>query len=274
MADKFAELRRRLEEIRAIRQRLQDTSPTQQEPIREAAAPSASAATAPSSTVSRIEELQRRLQEAIERRRQRVAQRTTQRQATTPPSFLVAPPLGVPASTQQPAVQPALQEPTAPTLLDYAAQYGPAIYKSNMDFFGAPREGGRIHKGLDIHLPEGTPIGAIKEGIVHHYGFDKDLGYYVRIKHPDGTFTTYGHLKGFPEGWIQNNTPVKIGTPVQRGTLIGYVGTTGNAQGLDPHVHFIVRRAGKDGFPSEYLNPINVFAELSPQALMAKVSQR
>jgi murein DD-endopeptidase MepM/ murein hydrolase activator NlpD len=271
MADRFSELRKRLEEIRAIRQRLQSTPLTQQEPLREASAPSTPVATA-QSTVSRIEELQRRLREAIERRRQRTTQRSTA--ITTQPTFLVAPPLGVSASLQQQATQPASQEPTAPTLLDYAAQYGPAIYKSNMDFFNAPREGGRLHKGLDVHLPDGAPIGAIKEGVIHHYGFDKDLGYYVRIKHPDGTFTTYGHLKSFPEGWVQNNVPVKIGAPVRRGALIGYVGTTGNAQGLDPHVHFIVRRAGKNGEPSEYLDPSSVFAELSPQTLMAMVTQR
>jgi len=269
MAERFSGLYKRLEEIRAIRQRLQSTPLTQQEPLREASAPSTSVTT--QSAVSRIEELQRRLQEAIERRRQRATQRSTT--TTAQPTFLVAPPLGVSASLQQ-ATQPASQEPTAPTLIDYAAQYGPAIYKSNMDFFNAPREGGRLHKGLDIHLPDGAPIGAIKEGIIHHYGFDKDLGYYVRIKHPDGTFTTYGHLKSFPEGWIQNNVPVKIGATVQRGTLIGYVGTTGNAQGLDPHVHFIVRRAGKNGEPSEYLDPSSVFTELSPQTLMTMVTQR
>jgi murein DD-endopeptidase MepM/ murein hydrolase activator NlpD len=89
---------------------------------------------------------------------------------------------------------------------------------------------GRIHEGVDISAPRGTPIVASKEGVVVVAGRKEDYGGYgniVEIKHDDDFSTRYAHL---------SETVVKEGDIVKAGQVIGYVGCTGRCTG--PHCHF------------------------------------
>lgn len=104
--------------------------------------------------------------------------------------------------------------------------------------FGAPRRGGRIHKGIDIYAPINTGVRASKSGIAKT-GFVKNgMGKYVIIRHSNGAAALYGHL---------SRVIVKNNQRVQQGNLIGYVGKTGNAKykGIKPHLHFEIRQEGR-----------------------------
>jgi len=98
------------------------------------------------------------------------------------------------------------------------------------------------HKGLDIAVPQGTPIQAVKDGKVVHAGDGGGYGNLVVIQHNDGTFTKYAH---------QSQINVKVGQEVSAGDVIGKVGSTGDSTG--PHLHFEVRRGSPNG---EVLDPV------------------
>jgi murein DD-endopeptidase MepM/ murein hydrolase activator NlpD len=95
----------------------------------------------------------------------------------------------------------------------------------------------RMHDGLDIPKPYGTPVYPARSGRVTEAGWNEGYGQIVIIKHNNGETTRYGHM---------SKTTVKVGDLVQRGkTMIGRVGSTGISTG--PHLHFEVR--DKNGKP-------------------------
>ncbi len=100
------------------------------------------------------------------------------------------------------------------------------------DTYGASRSGGRAHKGLDIHAPEGTPVVAAAAGVI--VALDSSalggLGLYQRDL-DQRTIYFYGHLQRYHSG-------VKAGDLVRQGDVVAYVGQTGNAG--TPHLHFSV----------------------------------
>jgi murein DD-endopeptidase MepM/ murein hydrolase activator NlpD len=87
----------------------------------------------------------------------------------------------------------------------------------------------RAHRGIDYAADAGTPIMATSDGVVTHRGPKGELGNAVEIRHRNGFVTRYGHMSGFRRG-------VNVGTRVQQGDIIGYVGMTGLATG--PHLHY------------------------------------
>lgn len=93
---------------------------------------------------------------------------------------------------------------------------------------------GRMHAGIDIAAPIGTPIVAAAGGIVTYAGWD-DSGYgnLVEIQHPDGSITLYAH---------NNRILVREGQEVEAGQQISEMGSTGNSTG--PHLHFEIHRHG------------------------------
>lgn len=110
--------------------------------------------------------------------------------------------------------------------------------------------GQSFHEGVDYRAPCGTPIVAARGGEVTRIGYQHDgYGYWVEIRHPNGTITRYGHLIAPPPNSIRE------GTVVLGGELIGQVGNTGRSTGC--HLHFEVRRAdnGDDGQGTP-LNPL------------------
>jgi murein DD-endopeptidase MepM/ murein hydrolase activator NlpD len=98
----------------------------------------------------------------------------------------------------------------------------------------------RMHEGLDIPKPYGTPVYPAKSGVVSMAGWHEGYGLLIEIHHSRGEATRYGHL---------SKIYVKLGDKVQRGvTLIGRVGSTGISTG--PHLHFEVRKNGKPVNPA------------------------
>jgi Peptidase family M23 len=95
---------------------------------------------------------------------------------------------------------------------------------------------GRMHRGIDIAGPVGTPIVAAAAGKVISAGWNYDgFGNRVEILHPDGTVTLYAHT---------NKVLTKVGKHVHQGELIAEMGSTGNSTG--PHLHFQVHPKGKE----------------------------
>lgn len=99
----------------------------------------------------------------------------------------------------------------------------------------------RPHFGVDFAAPVGTPVRAVTGGTVSHAGRLGQLGQCVRLGHPGALTSTYGHLARIAAG-------LRVGGVVERGQVIGYVGSTGLATG--PHLHFALDRDG------EYVDPL------------------
>lgn len=102
---------------------------------------------------------------------------------------------------------------------------------------------GRDHKGVDIGVPQGTSIIAVKGGTVIEEGYRADYGYYVTIDHGNGVKTKYAHNK--------SNT-VEVGQTVSAGQVIALSGNTGRSTG--PHLHFEVIINGNRVNPAYYIN--------------------
>ncbi len=104
----------------------------------------------------------------------------------------------------------------------------------------APRthtgHGSSAHAGLDIRVPAGTPIRAVKPGCVAQAGWAGGYGKAVTLDHGDGSFTRYAH---------QSRILTSTGRCVAAGTVIGRVGSTGNSSG--PHLHFEARTGSNAG---------------------------
>ncbi|MEZ0293270.1 MAG: murein hydrolase activator EnvC [Solirubrobacteraceae bacterium] len=101
---------------------------------------------------------------------------------------------------------------------------------------------GRLHAGIDIAVPEGTPIRAADGGTVAIAGWTGGYGNYTCVNHGGGVSTCYGH---------QSRIAVSVGQSVSQGQVIGYSGNTGNSTG--PHLHFEVRIGGNPVDPMGYL---------------------
>ncbi len=112
------------------------------------------------------------------------------------------------------------------------------------DPFGIRRgyNGGPVssfHQGIDIAADEGTPIVAGNSGRVAYVAFGPTHGNCVIIDHGDGVFSGYSHMSRFN---------VQVGQMVNKGDVIGWVGSTGMATG--PHVHFEIDVRGVPVDPS------------------------
>jgi murein DD-endopeptidase MepM/ murein hydrolase activator NlpD len=100
---------------------------------------------------------------------------------------------------------------------------------------------GRFHDGLDIGAAWGSPVFAAADGIVSGAGWSGGYGQQVRLAHSGGVMTSYSHL---------SRIVAAPGTRVQRGQLIGLVGSSGLSTG--PHLHFEVRRFGQPVDPATF----------------------
>ena len=102
---------------------------------------------------------------------------------------------------------------------------------------------GVFHRGVDISAPRGSPVRATADGFVSMTGWDAGLGKTIKIFHGNNGFaTTYGHLQEYL---------VRPGQAVQRGELIGLVGSTGRTTGA--HLHYEVKSKGLTINPYRYL---------------------
>jgi murein DD-endopeptidase MepM/ murein hydrolase activator NlpD len=111
---------------------------------------------------------------------------------------------------------------------------------------------GRMHKGIDIAAPIGTPIVAAASGTVITAGWNSGgYGYLVEIQHPDGSITLYAH---------NNRLLVRKGKSVMQGQPIAEMGSTGYSTG--PHCHFEIHLPGKGAVNPIAFLPSNKISQL------------
>jgi len=103
--------------------------------------------------------------------------------------------------------------------------------KQIADTWGAPRGTGRRHEGQDIFAPKGTPVLSATNGYVYRIGENNLGGQTVSVISKGGRVYYYAHLNAYAPG-------LEVGDRVSTRTVLGFVGTTGNAQGTPPHLHF------------------------------------
>lgn len=99
------------------------------------------------------------------------------------------------------------------------------------DTWGFARSEGRTHEGSDIFAPRGTPVFSATEGYVTNTYFGHRGGNNVMVVGPGGLYYYYAHFERLAAG-------VERGMKVSPDTVLGYVGTSGNAEGTPPHLHF------------------------------------
>lgn len=138
--------------------------------------------------------------------------------------------------------------------LDLAIPVADVEKLSLVDSFSDGR-GTRKHEAIDIHAPRGTPVIAAGDGCVVKLFRSIPGGITLYQFDPEGNFAYYyAHLDRYADN-------VKEGTQLQRGDVIGYVGTTGNAPANTPHLHFAIFRLGPDKrwWAGSAVNPYVVF---------------
>lgn len=117
----------------------------------------------------------------------------------------------------------------------------------------APRGINRLHEGQDIFAPRGTPTYSATRGYIYNIGQNRVGGQTVSVIGAGGRVYYYAHLDSYAPG-------ISEGDYVTPETVLGYVGTTGNAQGTPPHLHFGVYT------PTGAINPLPLLTErLNPQ---------
>lgn len=137
-----------------------------------------------------------------------------------------------------PAIQPVDNEDLTRMASGYGYRIHP-IYKVR-----------KMHYGMDFTAPTGTPIYATGNGTIESLKKDRrGFGYHIIIDHGYGYKTLYAHMSKFA---------VKKGQKINRGEVIGYVGSTGTSTA--PHLHYEVHKNGQP------INPVNFyFNDLEPE---------
>jgi len=95
----------------------------------------------------------------------------------------------------------------------------------------APRGANRLHEGQDIFVPRGTPTYSATRGYIYNIGQNRLGGQTVSVIGSGGRVYYYAHFDTYAAG-------IAEGDYVTPQTVLGYVGTSGNAQGTPPHLHF------------------------------------
>ena len=115
------------------------------------------------------------------------------------------------------------------------------------DTFGAPRQAavGGSHLGNDVFADFGSPVVAVADGTVSHVGTLEISGNRLWLETDDGDAFFYAHLSAF--------SPTAVdGRRVKAGTVLGFVGNTGDAEPTPPHLHFEIH---PDGLEEDAVDP-------------------
>ena len=162
------------------------------------------------------------------------------------------------AAPQREAVPAALQPKTAPAgaiLIPVAGVSADEL----LDSFEQPRGAGRSHRAIDIRAPRGTPVLAAVSGTIRKLFTSRAGGLTIyQFDLAERRVYYYAHLDRYADG-------LREGQRVEQGTVIGYVGTTGNAPSDTPHLHFSV----EDLPPSKQWwkgSPVNPYPLLTMRA--------
>ena len=104
------------------------------------------------------------------------------------------------------------------------------------DTWHGARSEGRKHEGIDIFAKRGTAVTSSTEGVVLRVSTNRLGGQVVWVLGPGGQRHYYAHLDRYAD--------IADGQRVRAGTVLGYVGTSGNAAGTPPHLHYGIYEAG------------------------------
>jgi murein DD-endopeptidase MepM/ murein hydrolase activator NlpD len=156
--------------------------------------------------------------------------------AESPHSARVATPEPAPATVQQSTVKTAEPAGSLPSFR------WPARGRVIAGF--GPSPNGLQNDGINVAVPEGTPIKAADDGVVAYAGNElKGYGNLVLVKHANGFVTAYAHA---------SEILVKRGDTVKRGEVIAKSGQTGSV--TSPQLHFEIRKGSTPVDPAQYLN--------------------
>jgi len=154
----------------------------------------------------------------------------------------------------------AAQPPNGPDFVITVFPHETAMVRFS-DTWGAPRSGGRRHEGTDIMSPKWTRVVAINDGIVERLGWNDISGWNITISHVNGWTSHYFHLnndtpgtddgQAGPEGAFAPG--LEVGSFVEAGEIIAFVGDSGNAEGTGSHTHFELHVDGHKVDPYPYL---------------------
>jgi murein DD-endopeptidase MepM/ murein hydrolase activator NlpD len=165
------------------------------------------------------------------------------------------------ASPAKPPSAPPPKEPEATAAVHSPAQSAPTKETGSGEATGAlpkfrwpangrvisaygPTTNGQQNDGINIALPENTPVKAAEDGVVAYAGNElKGYGNLVLVRHPNGYVTAYAHAK---------ELLVKRGDQVKRGQPIARSGQTGNVNA--PQLHFEIRKGASPLDPMKFLN--------------------
>lgn len=129
------------------------------------------------------------------------------------------------------------------------------------DTWHAPRGTDRLHEGQDIFAAKGTPVLSATRGLVYNIGENNLGGQTVSVIGAGGRVYYYAHLDAYAPR-------LAVGDPVTTRTVLGYVGTTGNAQGTPPHLHFGIYTS------SGAINPLPLLSDRTAPRLTNTPSPR
>jgi murein DD-endopeptidase MepM/ murein hydrolase activator NlpD len=117
----------------------------------------------------------------------------------------------------------------------------------------------RPHRGVDFSASIGTPVRTVADGVITFAGWNGQYGQQVGIQHEDPYATSYSHLRGVAPG-------IRVGSRVEKGQVIGFVGRSGMATG--PHLHYMMFKDGN------YVNPFSAIGPLADEQLSGARQRR
>jgi murein DD-endopeptidase MepM/ murein hydrolase activator NlpD len=143
----------------------------------------------------------------------------------------------------------ATPEPTAPETAAKTAEPAGAIptfrwpvHGRVISSFGA-RVNGQPNDGINVAVPEGTPVKSAEDGVVAYAGNElKGFGNLVLVRHANGYVSAYAHA---------SEIAVKRGDTIKRGQVIAKAGQTGNV--TSPQLHFEIRKGSTPVDPTQFL---------------------
>ena len=127
--------------------------------------------------------------------------------------------------------------------------------------WGDPRPGGRRHMGTDIMAEKHSAVVAVADGFVVAMRESPRAGYYIRLAHRDGWQSWYMHLNNDTIGTDDGSggaaaaypPGLEVGVFVRAGSVVGYVGDSGNAERGSSHTHFELHDGKRAVNPYPYL---------------------
>jgi murein DD-endopeptidase MepM/ murein hydrolase activator NlpD len=158
---------------------------------------------------------------------------------TTPPTAHTVTPTADPTAEAAPSAPPAAQA----EVTGAAPSFRWPVRGRISEGFG-PKPSGGQNDGINVSVPQGTPIKAAEDGVVAYAGSElKGYGNLVLVRHSNGFVTAYAHA---------SELSVKKGEQVKRGQVIGKSGATGSVTA--PQLHFEVRKGATPVDPMQYLS--------------------